>query len=72
MLARDPGDAVALNNSALCRMYACGLGDAIKVCRALAASLSSWCPCMDHKQLSGEQPPYIANPRPKDARAGLE
>ena len=37
VLARDPGDAVALNNSALCRMYACGLGEAIKVCRALLA-----------------------------------
>lgn len=41
MLARDPGDAVALNNSALCRMYACGLGEAIKVWRALVASSPS-------------------------------
>ena len=41
MLARDPGDAVALNNSALARMYACGLSDAIKACWALAVSLSS-------------------------------
>ena len=41
MLARDAGDAVALNNSALCRMYACGLGEAINVRRPLVASLSS-------------------------------
>jgi hypothetical protein len=29
-LAADPGDAVALNNCALCRMYACDLGGAIQ------------------------------------------
>jgi len=29
-LAADPGDTVALNNCALCRMYACDLGGAIQ------------------------------------------
>lgn len=30
VLARDPGDMVALNNRALCRMYACDLTGAIQ------------------------------------------